>query len=111
MGIVMEEDVTIPHAIFMNRNLVAILIDSLVEEGVITPELRDRIIKEAVASLAPQQGEVRVTGTDVFIRDVFTKGREMGYTQAAPAASVCPSCGARADPSQRFCAECGGKLR
>jgi hypothetical protein len=107
----MEEDITIPHAIFMNRNLVAILIDALVEEGVITPELRDRIIKEAVASLAPQQGEVRVTGTEAFIRDIFTKGREMGYTQAAPTTSTCPSCGAKADPSQRFCTECGGKLR
>ena len=107
----MEEDITIPHAIFMNRNLVAILIDSLVEEGVITPELRDRIIKEAMASLAPQQGEVRVTGTEAFIRDIFTKGREMGYTQAAGATTTCPSCGARADPSQRFCTECGGKLR
>jgi len=107
----MEEDMTIPHAIFMNRNLIAILLDSLVDEGVITPEVRDRIIREAVASLAPQQGEVRVTGTEAFIRDVFTKGREMGYTDAAPAAQACPSCGVRADRGQRFCTECGGKLR
>ncbi|OGD52405.1 hypothetical protein A3K81_03075 [Candidatus Bathyarchaeota archaeon RBG_13_60_20] len=107
----MEEDMTIPHAIFMNRNLVAILIDCLVEEGVISPETRDRIIREAVESLTPQPGEVKLTSTEDFIRDVFAKGREMGYTKAAPAAPVCPSCGAEADPAQRFCASCGAKMR
>ena len=107
----MEEDMTIPPAIFMNRNLIAILIDHLVEEGVITPEARDRIIAEAVTSLTPQPGEVRVTSTEAFIRDVFTKGKEMGYTQVASAALTCPSCGAKSDPSQRFCTDCGAKLR
>ena len=107
----MEEDMTVPHAIFMNRNLIAILIDHLVEEGVITPEARDRIIAEAVASLTPQPGEVRVTSTEAFIRDVFTKGKEMGFTQAAQAELICPSCGAKSDPSQRFCTGCGAKMR
>jgi len=107
----MEEDMTVPHAIFMNRNLIAILIDHLVEEGLITPEARDRIIAEAVASLTPQLGEVRVTSTEAFIRDVFTKGKEMGFTQVAPAELICPSCGAKSDPSQRFCTACGVKLR
>ena len=107
----MEEDMTVPHAIFMNRNLIAILIDHLVEEGLITPEARDRIIAEAMASLTPQLGEVRVTSTEAFIRDVFTKGKEMGFTQAAPAELTCPSCGSKSDPSQRFCTGCGAKLR
>jgi len=107
----MEEDITIPHAIFMNRNLIAILIDSLVEEGILTPEARDRIIADAVASLTPQPGEVHATSTETFIRDIFAKGKEMGYTQAAPAALTCPSCGAKSDPSQRFCTNCGAKLR
>jgi hypothetical protein len=107
----MEEDMTIPHAIFMNRNLIAILIDSLVEEGVLTPEARDRIIAQAMGSITPQPGEVHATSTEAFIRDIFTKGKEMGYTQAASAMLTCPSCGAKSDPSQRFCTNCGAKLR
>ena len=107
----MEEDMTIPNAIFMNRNLIAILIDHLVDEGVLTPEDRDRIIAGARASLVPQPGEVRITGTEAFIRDIFTKGSEMGYMGTAPASTTCPSCGAITDPSQRFCTNCGSKLR
>jgi hypothetical protein len=107
----MEEDMTIPNAIFMNRNLIAILIDYLVDEGVLTPEARDGIIAGARASLTPQPGEVRIISTEAFIRDIFAKGNEMGYTEAAPTSPICPSCGAAADPSQRFCTNCGGRLR
>jgi len=44
---VVSEDIKFPHAVVVNRNLIAMLLDSLVEEGVISADASERIIEQA----------------------------------------------------------------
>jgi len=46
----MSEDLKFPNVIVVNRNLIAMLIDALVEEGALSPEVRDRIIDDTLGS-------------------------------------------------------------
>jgi len=108
----MSEDIKFPHAVVVNRNLIAMLMDALVESGAITAEASERIIEQAL-SLEATPEMLNMSSSDDFVRDVFQRGDElglMGSASAAPAKPVCPSCGADLKPNQKFCTSCGQKL-
>lgn len=109
----MSEDLRFPNAIAVNRNLVAMLIDALVEEGALSPETRDRIIEDTLGAIHPYPGELVMSTPEEFVTDIFEKGKEMGLMDAEsappapPAKPVCPSCGFDITPGHKFCVECG----
>ena len=107
-----SEDIKFPHAVVVNRNLIAMLLDSLVEEGVISAEASERIIEQAL-SIEPQPDSLNISTGESFIRDVFKQGKAYGLTgnsETAPAEPVCTNCGAAVEPNQKFCTTCGHKL-
>ena len=107
-----SEDIRFPHAVVVNRNLIAMLLDSLVEECVISAEASERIIEQAL-SIAPKPDSLNISTGEAFVRDVFKQGDELGLTSAgvmAPANPVCSSCGAAVEPDQKFCTSCGHKI-
>jgi len=113
----MSEDLKFPNAIAVNRNLIAMLIDALVEEGVLSPEARDRIIEDTLEAIVPYPGELVMSTADDFVSGVFQKGKDMGLMDTAnvtppPPQSkpVCPSCGLDIIPGHKFCTSCGAHL-
>lgn len=107
-----SEDIKFPHAVAVNRNLIAMLLDSLVEEGVISVEVSERIIEQAL-SIEPQPDSLNISTGETFVRDVFKQGEAYGLTgkaETAPAKPVCGNCGAAITPNQKFCTSCGYKL-
>ncbi len=111
----MSEDLRFPNAIAVNRNLIAMLIDALVEEGALSPEARDRIIDETLEAIQPYPGELNMSTADEFVAEVFEKGNAMGLMHtsapAPPAAKpVCPSCNSDITPGHKFCVECGYRV-
>ena len=89
------------------------LLDALVEEGVITSEVSQRIIDQAL-SIEAQPDSLNMSSSEGFIRDVFEKGAELELTcqTSAPSAKpVCPQCGAETKPGQKFCTSCGYRLQ
>ena len=109
----MSEDIKFPHAVVVNRNLIAMLMDALVESGAITAEASEKIIEQAL-SMEPTPEMLNMSSSEEFVKDVFKRGEELGLLGAAPAAApakpVCPSCGADIKPGQKFCTGCGHKL-
>lgn len=106
-----ESNLTIPHAMFMNRNLIAMLIDVLVEEGALSDAGRQRILSETMSAFgAPHENELDISSADALVEDIFRRGRSKGYLGEAPAARTCPGCGVEAEPKQKFCKSCGTKL-
>lgn len=109
---VVSEDIKFPHAVVVNRNLIAMLLDSLVEEGVISADASERIIEQALG-IEAQPDSLNISTGEAFIRDVFRQGDELGLTSKEtmpPANPVCTSCGAAVEPDQKFCTTCGHKL-
>jgi hypothetical protein len=109
----LSEGIKFPHAVVVNRNIIALLMDALVEEGVISSEVSQRIIDQAL-SIEAQPSSLNMSSSEGFIRDVFEKGAELGLTgqAGAPAAIlVCPQCGADIKPGQKFCTSCGQRLQ
>ena len=113
----MSEDLKFPNAIAVNRNLIAMLIDALVEEGALSPEVRDRIIDDTLGAIQPYPNELNMSTPEQFVSDIFKKGSEMGLTGDSasappppPAKPVCPSCGWDITPGHKFCVECGSPL-
>ena len=114
----MSEDLKFPHAIVVNRNLIAMLIDALVEEGALTPEVRDRIIDDTLGAVVPYPGELVMSTADDFVSGVFEKGKAMGLMGSTdappppppPPKPVCPSCDSDIVPGHKFCTECGAHL-
>jgi len=111
----MSEDLRFPNAIAVNRNLIAMLIDALVEEGVLSPDVRDRIIEDTLGAIVPYPGELIMSTADDFVSDIFRKGRDMGLMDAEsvpspPPKPLCPSCGSDVTPGHKFCTECGAHL-
>ena len=106
-----SEDIKFPHAVVVNRNLIAMLLDSLVEEGVISAEASERIIEQALG-IEPQPDSLNISTGEAFVRDVFKQGDELGLTSSpmTPANPVCTGCGAPVEPGQKFCTTCGHKL-
>ena len=107
-----SEDIKFPHAVVVNRNLIAMLLDSLVEEGVISPEASERIIEQAL-SIEAQPDALNISTGETFVRDVFKQGDALGLTSKSPmtpANPVCAGCGAAVEPNQKFCTTCGHKL-
>lgn len=108
-----SEDIKFPHAVVVNRNLIAMLLDSLVEEGVISSEVSTRIIEQAL-SMEPGPDSLNISTGDAFVQDVFERGETMGLTgkpaSAPPAKPVCPQCSVDVKPGQKFCTSCGFKL-
>lgn len=108
----MSEDIKFPHAVVVNRNLIAMLIDALVESGALSAEASERIIEQALG-LEPNPDMLNMSSSDDFVRDVFKRGDELGLlatVEVLPAEPVCPSCGADIKPDQKFCTGCGHKL-
>lgn len=108
----MSEDIKFPHAVVVNRNLIAMLIDALVESGAISTEASERIIEQAL-SLEPKPDMLNMSTSEEFVRDVFKRGDELGLlgtAEAAPIKPVCPACGADIKPDQKFCTGCGHRL-
>jgi len=106
-----DPNLTIPHAIFMNRNLIAMVIDVLVEEGALSDAGRQRILSETMSAFGPpHENELNISSADALVEDIFSRGRSKGYLGEAPAARTCPGCGVEADPDQKFCRSCGQKL-
>ncbi len=109
----MSEDIKFPHAVVVNRNLIAMLMDALVESGAITAEASEKIIEQALSIEATPE-MLSMSSTEDFVRDVFQRGGELGLIGAAKAAAlskpVCPSCGADIKSGQKFCTGCGHKL-
>ena len=114
----MSEDLKFPNAIAVNRNLIAMLMDALVEEGALSPETRDRIIDDTLESVTAYPNEIIMSTPEEFVSGVFAKGKELGLTgdaapqapSAPPAKPVCPSCGWDITPGHKFCVECGSLL-
>ena len=112
----MSEDLKFPNAIVVNRNLIAMLIDALVEEGALKPEVRDRIIDDTLGAIEPYPNELNMSSPEDFVGDIFQKGKEMGLMGAVPAPPappakpVCPSCGFDLTPGHKFCVECGTSI-
>ena len=112
----MSEDLKFPNAIAVNRNLIAMLMDALVEEGALTPEARDRIIDDTLEAITPYPNEIVMSTPEEFVSGVFEKGAAMGLIGGAatppapPAKPVCPSCGWDITPGHKFCVECGSPL-
>ncbi len=112
----MSEDLKFPHAIAVNRNLIAQLIDALVEEGSLKPEVRDRIIDDTLSTLTPSPNALIISSADEFVDDIFVKMKEKGMLDASatppapPAKPVCPSCGFDITPGHKFCVECGSTI-
>jgi len=107
-----SEDIKFPHAVVVNRNLIAMLLDSLVEEGVISAEVSERIIEQALG-IEPQPDSLNISTGEAFVRDIFKQGDQLGLTPKeamAPANPVCDNCGAIVTPDQKFCTSCGHKL-
>ena len=108
----MSEDVKFPHAVVVNRNLIAMLIDALVEEGALSQEASNRIIDQAM-SLETTPDMLNMSSSEEFVKDVFQRGEELGLTgkpAEAPAKPVCPQCGIDIKPGQKFCTSCGFRL-
>lgn len=115
----MSEDLKFPNAVAVNRNLIAQLIDALVEAGSLSPEVRDRIIDDTLATITPYPNELIMSTADEFVDDIFVKMKEKGMLEASasppappvpPAKPVCPSCGFDITPGHKFCVECGSTL-
>ena len=112
----MSEDLKFPNAIAVNRNLIAMLMDALVEEGALSPEARDRIIDDTLESITAYPNEIVMSTPEEFVSGVFAKGNEMGLLSGAPAPPeppakpICPSCGWDITPGHKFCVECGSPL-
>lgn len=113
----MSEDLKFPNAVAVNRNLIAMLMDALVEEGALSPEARDRIIDDTLESIKPYPNEIIMSTSEEFVKGIFAKGNELGLTgnatqapPAPPAKPVCPSCGWDITPGHKFCVECGTAL-
>jgi hypothetical protein len=109
-----SEDIKFPHAVVVNRNLIAMLMDKLVESGALTPESSAEIIEQAL-SMEPTPEMLNMSTTENFVQDVFARADEYGLTgqpapAPAPAKPVCPQCGADIKPGQKFCTGCGYKL-
>jgi hypothetical protein len=108
--ITVSEDIKFPHAVVINRNLLAMLMDALVENGTLTEETRDKIIDEALSIEAKENALNRNSGED-FVKEIFNKGDQLGLTASAPPAKpVCPKCGVEVKLDQKFCTNCGQKL-
>lgn len=106
-----EPKLTIPHTIFMNRNLVAMLIDVLVEEGALSEAGRQRILSETMSAFgAPNENELDISSADALVEDIFSMGSSKGYLGEAPAARTCSQCGVEVDADQKFCRFCGEKI-
>lgn len=108
----MSEDIKFPHAVVVNRNLIAMLMDKLVEEGALSSEASEAIIEQAL-SLEATPDMLNMSTSEEFVKDVFEKGEEFGLsgkTTASPAKPVCAQCGADITPGQKFCTSCGYKL-
>ncbi len=111
----MSEDLKFPNAIVVNRNLIAMLMDALVEQGALSPETRDRIIADTLGAIVPYPGELIMSTADDFVFGVFQKGKDMGLMETAavslpPPKPVSPSCGSDIIPGHKFCTECGAHL-
>jgi hypothetical protein len=111
----MSEDLKFPNAIAVNRNLIATLIDALVEEGALSPATRDRIIENTLGAIVPYPDELVMNTADDFVSGIFQKGRDMGLMGTAsipspPMKPVCPSCGVNITPGHKFCTSCGANL-
>ena len=111
----MSEDLKFPNAIVVNRNLIAVLIDALVEEGALSSEIRDRIIEDTLGAIAPYPSELIMSTADDFVSGVFQRGKDLGLMETAavsspPAKPMCPSCGSDITPGHKFCTECGAHL-
>jgi hypothetical protein len=109
-----SEDIKFPHAVVVNRNLIAMLMDKLVESGALSPEASEAIIEQAL-SMEPTPEMLNMSTTETFVRDVFTQADALGLTgppapAPAPVKPVCPQCGADIKPGQKFCTGCGYKL-
>lgn len=108
----MSEDVKFPHAVVVNRNLIAMLMDKLVESGALTPEASEEIIEQALGMEATPE-MLNMSTTETFVRDVFTRADEYGLIgppETVPAKPICPQCGVDIKPGQKFCTDCGHKL-
>lgn len=112
----MSEDLKFPNAIAVNRNLIAMLIDALVEEGALSAEARDKIIDETLGAIQLYPDELNMSTANEFVAEIFEKGNSMGLLHASaaapeppapPAKPVCPSCGFDITPGHKFCVECG----
>ncbi len=110
----MSEDIKFPHAVVVNRNLIAMLMDKLVESGALSPEASEEIIEQALSMEATPE-MLNMSSAEGFVRGVFVKGEELGLVgkQASAPASVkpvCPQCGAGIKPGQKFCTGCGYRI-
>ena len=96
----MSEDIKFPHAVVVNRNLIAMLMDALVESGALSAEASEKIIEQALSMEATPE-MLSMSSSEDFVKDVFKRGDELGLlgsAQPAPAKPVCPSCGADIKP-------------
>ena len=103
----MSEDVKFPHAVVVNRNLIAMLINKLVETGALSQEASEEIIEQALSMEATPE-MLNMSTAEEFVKDVFAKGEELGLTGAPapepePAKPVCPQCGVDIKQGQKFC--------